>query len=490
MSTIDTRIGHKTPADQAPHAPTASIPKSNVWDAMEYVRSTLVSALAAHLADTADAHAASAISFAPAGAVAATDVQAAIEEVATDAATALTAHTSDATAAHAASAIAFTPAGAIAATDVQGAIAELDAEKQQLDSDLTAISALSPSDDDIIQRKAGAWTNRTMAQLLTDLGAPPLSVPQGRLTLTSATPVTTTDVVGAVSVYYTTATGLYVPVYNGSRMTMVDFASELTLALDSNSGHTNYHQSGKNYDLFYAYVSGTHYFGTGPKWDDGAGAGSDKARGTGAASTELELYRGVWVNKNSMTLRHGSSSGNTVTVPAKQGTYLGSFRTVADGQVTDSVEKRLLFNAYNRSIRTLERGDPAGTWTYSTATLRQANANTDNKVEVLDGLGGMVVDLSLTIVYQPSASGGYARCQIGVDSITVSGSRFSVIQTSAGANQFVQSNARYVGSPGLGYTYLAWLEVYGAGTSITFYGQSAASPPWDNRSGLGGFCVC
>jgi hypothetical protein len=39
-----------------------------------------------------------------------------------------------------------------------------------LDPDLAAIAALTPSNDDIIQRKAGAWTNRTMAQLATDLG--------------------------------------------------------------------------------------------------------------------------------------------------------------------------------------------------------------------------------------------------------------------------------------------------------------------------------
>jgi len=41
---------------------------------------------------------------------------------------------------------------------------------QAYDADLGAIAALSPSNDDIIQRKAGAWTNRTMAQLATDLG--------------------------------------------------------------------------------------------------------------------------------------------------------------------------------------------------------------------------------------------------------------------------------------------------------------------------------
>lgn len=43
------------------------------------------------------------------------------------------------------------------------------AARQPLDSDLTAIAALTPSNDDVLQRKAGAWTNRTIAQLLTDL---------------------------------------------------------------------------------------------------------------------------------------------------------------------------------------------------------------------------------------------------------------------------------------------------------------------------------
>lgn len=41
--------------------------------------------------------------------------------------------------------------------------------KQASDADLTAIAALSPANDDIIQRKAGAWTNRTPSQFKTDL---------------------------------------------------------------------------------------------------------------------------------------------------------------------------------------------------------------------------------------------------------------------------------------------------------------------------------
>lgn len=41
--------------------------------------------------------------------------------------------------------------------------------KQALDADLTAIAGLTPSNDDILQRKSGAWASRTLAQLKTDL---------------------------------------------------------------------------------------------------------------------------------------------------------------------------------------------------------------------------------------------------------------------------------------------------------------------------------
>jgi hypothetical protein len=43
------------------------------------------------------------------------------------------------------------------------------ASKQPLDSDLTVIAGLSPANDDVIQRKAGAWINRAPAQLKSDL---------------------------------------------------------------------------------------------------------------------------------------------------------------------------------------------------------------------------------------------------------------------------------------------------------------------------------
>jgi hypothetical protein len=41
--------------------------------------------------------------------------------------------------------------------------------KQDADADLSAIAALTPTNDDLLQRKSGAWTNRTPAQVKTDL---------------------------------------------------------------------------------------------------------------------------------------------------------------------------------------------------------------------------------------------------------------------------------------------------------------------------------
>lgn len=52
--------------------------------------------------------------------------------------------------------------------DALDALATSIAGKQAGDSDLSAIAALAPSNDDVMQRKAGAWTNRTPAQLKTD----------------------------------------------------------------------------------------------------------------------------------------------------------------------------------------------------------------------------------------------------------------------------------------------------------------------------------
>jgi hypothetical protein len=66
--------------------------------------------------------------------------------------------------------------------DALNALSTLAGGKQAADGDLTAIAGLSPTNDDIIQRKAGAWTNRTPAQVKTDLALAKGDVGLGNVT--------------------------------------------------------------------------------------------------------------------------------------------------------------------------------------------------------------------------------------------------------------------------------------------------------------------
>lgn len=103
-----------------------------------YIYSSLnteAAAIAAHIADTSDAHDASAISVADAGdLLTATTVEGALAELHAD----VTNHTGDTSAAHAASAISIADSGEIiTATDVEGALAELAAKSSDVVNDTT-----------------------------------------------------------------------------------------------------------------------------------------------------------------------------------------------------------------------------------------------------------------------------------------------------------------------------------------------------------------
>lgn len=80
-------------------------------------------------------------------------------------------------------------------------LAALGTTFQPLDSDLTAVAALTPSNDDIVQRKAGVWSNRTMAQLLADLVALGyINLASGAQTLTVAPTGNTTSTLASLNV--------------------------------------------------------------------------------------------------------------------------------------------------------------------------------------------------------------------------------------------------------------------------------------------------
>jgi hypothetical protein len=292
-----------------------------------------------------------------------------------------------------------------------------------------------------------------------------LTASQFRLTLTTLTPVTTSDVTAAATIYVSPYTGNAVNI-NGTSYT----ASELSLALDSNAGHTGYHQSGKNFDLF-AYISSgtTVAIGTGPAWT------SDTARGTGAGTTEIQRTNGVWNNKNSITLRIGTAVGDTVSVAAGLATYIGSFRTTADGQTEDSAAKRFVWNCYNRAVRFMKVTDTTDTWTYSTASYRQANGAAGNQIDMLIGLSEDAVRVQVIgRAVSSTATGRSVAVGIGIDSTTVNSATIFDDATSSSSIGGAP-HAHYRGFPGLGRHFLTWLE-YGAGTDTqTWSGDSGVA---------------
>ncbi|MBY3162123.1 hypothetical protein HFO65_15945 [Rhizobium laguerreae] len=350
--------------------------------------------------------------------------------------------------------------------EANAAIATAAAAAAAGSSSAAAASAASASDDaaDIAALLAGL-------SIIGDGSA----FPQGRLTLTAGVATPVADVAGATTVYYLSAgTGRYVPHWTGVAVLPLNIVAGLSMALSSNAAHVGYHQSGRNFDLYVFDDAGTVRLGTGPSWNAGAVAGSDTARGTGAGSTELEVFQGLLVNKNAITLRWGSASGNTVAIPARQATYVGSMRTVADGQVSDTAEMRFLFNAYNQVERQLRRYDPAASWVYTSVSFRQANGNAANKLQVLLGLSGVKVRASIQHTAFNTAGSTARPCVVmfqvaGVDFPL--GSTGGVFNTPALLSGIANGVAMYEGYPGLGLQELTWREA--GNTDITFQSFAA-----------------
>ncbi len=220
-----------------------------------------------------------------------------------------------------------------------------------------------------------------MVQAASAAALPPFK-PQGRLTLTTGTPVLTADVIAATVAYYTAYEGNQLPVWNGSQFLPLTFPSDLTLSLTSAATANNI------VDVFAINVSGSPVLGFGPVWgNSGAGAG---ARGSGAGTTQLVRMNGLWTNANIITLLNGAST--YTAVPANQATYLASlFIDGTAGQVSctqgyGQSRKWGVWNAYNRKRVLLQAGDPTSSWSYLTAAWRASNNASTNNITVFTGL--------------------------------------------------------------------------------------------------------
>ena len=321
----------------------------------------------------------------------------------------------------------------------------------EAETNATASAGTALSGKAVTPQGLGRWT-----------GA--IAPPQGRLTLTSATPVLTGDVAGAGTVYYALYNGQLVPIYDGTRWSMFVFAELSNILANSSTGKAGpaAAANNSNYDMFVWNDSGTLRLTRGPAWS------SDTARGTGAGTTELQRTNGLWTNKVAIT--NGPGAG--------LGTYVGTIRTNGSATVdmkfgtlaASGGEARIcVWNAYNRVEVAAMVRDTTDSWTLAAVSTRSANNSATNRVSMVRGL-----DEDAVVALYASASGnppGQCSVGIGVDST----STFSGWQGLNATASALSNVGGWSGLPGLGFHYIQALESSQLGGTATFYGDSGAS---------------
>lgn len=183
---------------------------------------------------------------------------------------------------------------------------------------------------------------------------------QGRLTLTTGVPITTSDVTAADTLYFTPFYGNVAALHDGSSTWTGHTFTERALALGALSADTNY-------DVFLWDDSGTLKLEA-VAWTDGT-----------TRATALTTQDGIYVKSGATTHR-----------------YLGTIRTTASaGECEDSEAKRLVWNCYNRKRRKLlYKNTSATSWNYNSSTWRAFNNSTAYRVQVVTGLAESFVEMS------------------------------------------------------------------------------------------------
>lgn len=289
---------------------------------------------------------------------------------------------------------------------------------------------------------------------------PEVTDPGGRLTLTTGTPVTTSDVSGS-TVYYVPHKHDKVPLYDGTSWTLYSIGNTGVSQLNGDTTKSPAAVVGNtNYDLFVWNDAGTIRVSRGPAWT------SATARGTGAGTSELQQVNGRYVNKV------GISNGPS----AQCGLYVGTVRSDGSSNINDSLAKRHVWNNYNRVERAMRVTEATASWNYTTATLRQANGAAANQVDLVRGLDEDAVEVEVSALASNGSTTNVVA-GIGLDSTSAMASgcvtRGGAVIASGGYSNL---GAAWRGLPGLGRHFFAWLEWSAAVGTTTWTGNGGGVP--------------
>jgi hypothetical protein len=271
----------------------------------------------------------------------------------------------------------------------------------------------------------------------------------GRLTLTTAVPVTTSDVTAATTLYYALYSGNVVTLYSGSAW-VESVIGELSIAVPATTNQM--------YDVFIDYNGG---------------------------APALSLT--AWSNDTTRATALAYQNGRLVLNGTATKLYVGSFRTTGvSGQTEDSFAKRYVWNYYNRVVRPMRVLEATNTWTYTTASYQQANANAANQLDFVVGVAEDGIEATVQGIVSNDNQNVFAQVSIGLDSATVPATGVLMDRsrtTGAGTAMYPKASLRTI--PAVGRHYLAWLEYSDAGVgTTTWYGDN--NTPTLLQSGIHG----
>lgn len=261
----------------------------------------------------------------------------------------------------------------------------------------------------------------------------------GRLTLTTATPVTTADVTAATTLYFTPYTGNLIALYDGTGAWVTRSFAELALSL---VGLT----ASKPYDIF-AYDNSGVVALEALVWTDAT-----------TRATALTRVGGVLVKSGATTRR-----------------YIGSvYINSSGGQTDDSYLKRNVFNADHRVSRSLRRIEATASWTYASGTWRQANASTANQLECMIGVDEDPVSAEVIAAGSTGTIGDYPAVAIGLDSTSTAATGLVMGNPRQDTTSYERiQHARLLTHIGVGRHLLVWLESRNGSGTATFLGASS-----------------
>jgi hypothetical protein len=265
----------------------------------------------------------------------------------------------------------------------------------------------------------------------------------------------------STTIYYSAYLHDRIRLYDGTRWKWYQF-SQMSQATTDATKSPAATSADNNYDIFVWDDGGTLRATRGPAWS------SATARGTGAGTTELESFDGRYVNKIAIT--NGPA--------ARRGLYVGTIRTGSGNNVTDSNVNRHVWNMYNRLLRYSSFSEASATWTYTTDTWREVNANAGGaaRVNLVRGFDEDAVRAEVNHTARNTSTGVQIQTAVGVANSatapTTPAGLWGIGHTQvANLNQILQGS--YLGAPGLGVVTINHLERSAATGTTTWVGQTS-----------------